>query len=585
LRKNKINIVILSILSAALFIGIYLFLKATTSTSVDIIISIKSTRNTETQIQYRGGSDSTIKISRHTLYASQFYKDLRFPIENPREAKEVHLFLSDSSNTIFINHIVFISCRSSDRDTLLHWQPGKNNATELFANYSNMLLFSENDRYIELKTIGPFPLVSLNFKETLEKLQVENQSVTEAKLFLSSFLFAFFIFLTIWKAPFQNLKMKYELYVSKYQLLVYAFFIFILFSFLNSQFHFLKDMPNSENRALSTKPSFEAKLLYDMPDLYNNYVEEHYSLRNFFFFANSLIHAKILAESALPEKVIMGKKGWFFYNEASSISDFRRLSIIEPHEITLNVLYSRLIWMQKRNIKYYIITPPNKERIYHNLMPNAYFKVDNYGHNRLDFFKRMITEQTKAHFVDPTEALQQAKNKKDVYYSTDTHWNLYGGFIGYQTLMAEIIKDFPMLKPAVEEDFHIGERFISEGDLSSMIALQDIYRRKEYSFTFKDSSRTLKPAKPGEIIASFNNTTIDSSHLKLVMFRDSYANYLIPFLNLNFEKAVYVWNYEFMSDIIEREKPDVVIFESLERFLSYALTIPNPPAVDGELEP
>jgi len=117
-----------------------------------------------------------------------------------------------------------------------------------------------------------------------------------------------------------------------------------------------------------------------------------------------------------------------------------------------------------------------------------------------------------------------------------------------------------------------------------MLALNSIYKRKEYSFTFKDSTKELGHLSSSDIILRFDNPKVlDSSNLKLVMFRDSYANYLIPFLNMHFKKAVYVWNYEFMNQLVEEEKPNIVVFESLERFLSYSLSMPNPPAVDAEL--
>jgi hypothetical protein len=39
-----------------------------------------------------------------------------------------------------------------------------------------------------------------------------------------------------------------------------------------------------------------------------------------------------------------------------------------------------------------------------------------------------------------------------------------------------------------------------------------------------------------------------------------------------------------MSEVIDQEKPDVVVFESLERFMAYALTIPNTPMMDLEVK-
>lgn len=51
------------------------------------------------------------------------------------------------------------------------------------------------------------------------------------------------------------------------------------------------------------------------------------------------------------------------------------------------------------------------------------------------------------------------------------------------------------------------------------------------------------------------------------MFRDSFADLLIPLLSEHFQRIVFSWQYTFDRDIVEREKPDVVIQEMVEREL------------------
>jgi hypothetical protein len=59
------------------------------------------------------------------------------------------------------------------------------------------------------------------------------------------------------------------------------------------------------------------------------------------------------------------------------------------------------------------------------------------------------------------------------------------------------------------------------------------------------------------------------------MFRDSYSNYLIPFLNLHFKKATYVWSYDFLPQLIESDQPDIVILEVQQRAMIYGLLNQN----------
>jgi len=60
---------------------------------------------------------------------------------------------------------------------------------------------------------------------------------------------------------------------------------------------------------------------------------------------------------------------------------------------------------------------------------------------------------------------------------------------------------------------------------------------------------------------------------KLVMFRDSFADGLIPYLSENFSRSVYVWKPKVDLQVIEQEKPDIVIFEVAERYLGSLLSI------------
>ena len=52
------------------------------------------------------------------------------------------------------------------------------------------------------------------------------------------------------------------------------------------------------------------------------------------------------------------------------------------------------------------------------------------------------------------------------------------------------------------------------------------------------------------------------------MFRDSFSVYLIPYLSEHFSRSVYVWSPIFIPDIVEQEKPDIVVHEILELFMT-----------------
>ena len=51
----------------------------------------------------------------------------------------------------------------------------------------------------------------------------------------------------------------------------------------------------------------------------------------------------------------------------------------------------------------------------------------------------------------------------------------------------------------------------------------------------------------------------------LVMFHDSFAAALQPFLAQHFQRAVYVWQHDWNVPFLDQQKPDVVIDEIAER--------------------
>ena len=66
---------------------------------------------------------------------------------------------------------------------------------------------------------------------------------------------------------------------------------------------------------------------------------------------------------------------------------------------------------------------------------------------------------------------------------------------------------------------------------------------------------------------------------RAVVYRDSFAGRLIPYLSEHFSRASYLWQNEFDFDEIEKEHPDIVIQEFVARhfyaYVPYPGIIPN----------
>jgi len=82
-------------------------------------------------------------------------------------------------------------------------------------------------------------------------------------------------------------------------------------------------------------------------------------------------------------------------------------------------------------------------------------------------------------------------------------------------------------------------------------------------------AHVVEPAHPDPDLMDARVVTeqSDATLPRAVIFRDSFASALIPFLSEHFSRTVYLWQNNFDPDIVTQEHPDVVIQEWVGRHL------------------
>jgi hypothetical protein len=177
------------------------------------------------------------------------------------------------------------------------------------------------------------------------------------------------------------------------------------------------------------------------------------------------------------------------------------------------------------------------------------------------------------------------KHKKDghlLFQKTDDHWNDYGAFFGYQKIMEELSKDFPELKPQPVGNYAIS---ISDkvGNMANTISIADIYPEHYVKLSLKEESKSIYGAKKGyktNGVVSQNEletvyVNVDGEPLKCLIIRDSFTFAMMKYFNEHFRSIVYFhdeWKARLRKDIIEIEKPDIVIVIALETHFYHLLT-------------
>ena len=333
-------------------------------------------------------------------------------------------------------------------------------------------------------------------------------------------------------------------------------------------------LADTEKRPLAEKPLLRMHSLEAFPDKYTRYYADHFGYRKLLFRWNSIFHTYALHCSSMPDNVVFGKDGYLFLVKPGVGRYFRNQPVLTEADMKriAQRLDHRKKWLAGLGIDYYLVVPPLKASMYPEKLPDKYRKVDD--RSVLDDLKDYLDEHSSVELIDLRPDLAEAKKIRDIYYTTDIHWNPWGGLIGYRTLMHAMLKDHPELGlPCLPEDYAVEADTNDQGDLALQIALNDKLTRVTYMMVPKIPFRAKETGDeplPGDAFFKYKPVFAkgpDPKAPKLLMFRDSFAVYLMPYLNEHFSRSVYVWTPILLPEIVEKEKPDIVVQEIMELFL------------------
>lgn len=326
---------------------------------------------------------------------------------------------------------------------------------------------------------------------------------------------------------------------------------------------------SSENRVLKEKPSITINNIMNYTKEYEEYYNDNLAFKDSLVRLNSIIKYEVLNVS--PAKyVIKGKDEWLFYNskyklDADTLGDYQHTNKFTIDELVniKNKLVDREKFLKEKGIEMYLFIPPNKSQVYSEFMPAKYKKPE--GSSRIEELIDYLRKNTDIKVVNPMKELMNYKSKYQLYYKLDTHWNELGAYIGYTELMKTIDKNF---KYKNLSELEIISNQTKNGDLANMINLSGIVSDTQYIVSdFKIDINTTLVEQKGTSEYRYTSTNLNGK--KLLCFRDSFSTSVIPYLSKEFEESVYLWGVPYSEEIIEKEKPDIVIFETVERLANF----------------
>ncbi len=314
---------------------------------------------------------------------------------------------------------------------------------------------------------------------------------------------------------------------------------------------------NNENRKHQSFPELSIKTPIKSISAFKSYYTENFGLKsslvnNYLGFKNN-----VLKENPFPNRIVKGKNNWVFlgnqYN--NTLNDAFGNETLNSNQLNNAIKYLEEIndYFKSKNIAFYLVVPPDKNKIYKEFLPYQL----NEKETRFTVFKDALKNKTAIHLIDLYDPLINKKTKDELYIKTDSHWNSLGAFIGYNYAVTEINKTVPINIQQLGDYRVSNEKTI--GDAGKLINIKDEVTNVVLEKLIKSNVKLINGNR-NEL-----HYINPDQNIKLMMHRDSFSNAWINFFNESFGETKYLRSYNIDKNEIEKFKPDVVIFEIIER--------------------
>lgn len=333
----------------------------------------------------------------------------------------------------------------------------------------------------------------------------------------------------------------------------------------------------SEKRSLAPLPqlTFDHDGLSTYPGRFEQFFNDRFGFRQQLVFLNSWLRVTLLGASPL-DKVVVGKNGWLYYaDERAMASDPLIPGLLELWRVALE---AKRAWLADQGIEYVFMVVPDKHSVYPEFLP---YNHRHYGTApNLDLLIDHLKQKSTVQVLDIRPQLRAAKSSAPVYYRTDTHWNRFGAAVASEVLLRRLSLRIPSIAPQPIAALKIKTSPTKGRDMAAMLLLQNLMTDVEVEPGMPVGTAQLvidEEAAANDLLISVS-TNSKKGLAKAVVFHDSFFNLMKPYFTEHFSRVVMVGGKNldrFEPDIIARERPQVVVEEIVERYLTGSPHVPR----------
>jgi alginate O-acetyltransferase complex protein AlgJ len=272
-----------------------------------------------------------------------------------------------------------------------------------------------------------------------------------------------------------------------------------------------------------------------------------------------------LPESRHDKKYLRGKDGWLFL-------DGDRNEVVRQHtgEVRFTqaqleewqwVLETRNAWLTQRGIPYVFLIPPNPHSVHSDKLPDSIVVKEE--RPLLQLLRHLDEQGSFARLLYPVQEMQERRDEH-VYTRTSSHWTYLGGFLAYGLVADQLEGKVPMRR--LEAHDVLFAESMRTGDLGAKVtppeqSIHVFARPREASARVTyDNGVSLHGRR-------IEYTCEAAPEAKCLVFGDSFAYMVLPFLVESFRTLVLAHVTSLDYRLVLREQPDVVVQILNERFL------------------
>ncbi len=287
-------------------------------------------------------------------------------------------------------------------------------------------------------------------------------------------------------------------------------------------------------------------------------------------------------------RALLGRDGWLFLagdtnGTLEQLAGVRTLSA-DDIRVHLDVLARRRERLAALGVASLLALAPMKERVYRELLPDGLVLHDELRPATL-LAQALRDAGEDDWLLDLLPVLREARAHSQVYNRTDHHWSSRGAFIATRAMLARAGMRVPGVAPLPEDAARFRADPLFGGDLAEKpkVAVVDGVPTpwpdgdRDWSEVVERIDRGRLRAReatpeqhlyrsPTRVPAVFERP--DSPHLpRCLLVGDSFCLELLPWLAESFSRLAFVWLPDPPLDLVELERPDLLLQVKSERFL------------------